>query len=84
MAAAIAGALSLSAHLAKAGSRIVINTSPEPFSNSVASVTEDGIVLGLLWLIFHLISKKSITTANGRQALYQVCSNTPAPAQASE
>lgn len=52
MAAAIAGALSLSAHLAKAGSRIVINTSPEPFSNSVASVTEDGIVLGLLWLIF--------------------------------
>ncbi len=50
--AAFAGAASLSAHLGKAGSRIVINTSPEPFSNSAASVAEDGIVLSLLWLIF--------------------------------
>lgn len=53
IATALAGATSLSSHLGKAGSRIVINTSPEPFSNSVASVTEDGIVLGLLWLVFN-------------------------------
>ena len=52
IAAAVAGLSSLSAHLGKAGGRIVINTSPEPFSNSVASVTEDGIVLTLLWLVF--------------------------------
>ncbi len=52
IAATVAGFSSLSAHLGKAGSRILINTSPEPFSNSVASVTEDGIVLTLLWLVF--------------------------------
>ncbi len=52
LAAGIAGLASLSAHLGKAGSRIVINTSPEPFSNSAASVAEDAIVLGLLWLVF--------------------------------
>lgn len=51
--AAIAGAASLNAHLGKAATRVVINTSPEPFSNSAASVTEDGIVLGMLWLIFN-------------------------------
>ncbi len=51
--AAIAGAASLNAHLGKAGTRVVINTSPQPFSNSAASVTEDGIVLGMLWLIFN-------------------------------
>lgn len=51
--AAIAGAASLNAHLGKASTRAVINTSPEPFSNSAASVAEDGIVLGMLWLIFH-------------------------------
>jgi len=50
--AALAGAASLSAHVGKAGSRIVINTSPEPFSNSAASLAEDGIVLTLLWLVF--------------------------------
>jgi len=27
------------------------NTSPEPFTNSVASVTEDGLVIGALWLM---------------------------------
>ncbi len=51
--AALAGAASLNAHLGKAGTRVVINTSPEPFSNSAASVTEDGIVLGMLWLVFN-------------------------------
>ncbi len=53
VAMAVSGIASLSAHLGKAGTRIMINTSPEPFSNSAASLIEDGIVLGLLWLIFH-------------------------------
>lgn len=52
IAAATSGLASLCAHLGKAGSRIVINTSPEPFSNSAASIVEDGIVLSLLWLVF--------------------------------
>lgn len=51
-AAALAGAASLNAHIGKAGTRVVINTSPEPFTNSAASIAEDSLVLGLLWLVF--------------------------------
>lgn len=51
MAAAIVGGLITSGtHLAKSGSRAAINTSPEPFTNWTASATEDGLVLGGLWL----------------------------------
>jgi uncharacterized protein DUF4126 len=46
--AAIAGAaLATSTHAAKAGARVVANTSPEPFSNWALSFAEDGFVLGL-------------------------------------
>lgn len=49
---ALAGLLgagfSLSAHSAKATTRAAINTSPEPFSNVLASLTEDGIVAGMV------------------------------------
>lgn len=51
LAALLAGTASLSTHGAKAGVRAVVNLSPEPVSNSVASVTEDGLVLGGLALI---------------------------------
>ncbi|AFJ03413.1 putative transmembrane protein [Methylophaga frappieri] len=44
------GALATSSHLSKAGSRLMINTSPEPFSNSLASITEDLLVIAGLWL----------------------------------
>lgn len=47
------GMIALDAHATKAGSRALINTSPEPITNSVASVAEDSIVLGSLWLIIH-------------------------------
>ena len=47
------GAVSLDSHLTKASSRVAINTSPEPVTNSVASVTEDGLVIGVLWLIIN-------------------------------
>jgi hypothetical protein len=49
-AAIIGGTLAAGSHFAKAGSRALINTSPEPFSNWGASLTEDVAVGGLLWL----------------------------------
>ena len=45
----IGGAVTTTSHATKAGSRVLINTSPEPFSNWVASVAEDIIVIGGLW-----------------------------------
>ena len=37
------------ADMVKAGARLAINTSPEPASNIVASLTEDAAVLGVMW-----------------------------------
>jgi hypothetical protein len=48
-AALIGGGLSASSHAAKAGSRVLINTSPEPFTNWGASVGEDVAVVAGLW-----------------------------------
>ena len=45
-----AGALALVSHGAKATTRAAVNTSPEPFSNGVVSLAEDGLVVGLVWL----------------------------------
>jgi len=51
LAAAIAGGtLATGSHLAKTGSRMAINTSPEPFSNWAASFGEDLAVGVMLWL----------------------------------
>jgi hypothetical protein len=49
-AAILGGTLAAGSHFTKASSRAVINTSPEPFSNWAASLTEDVAVGGLLWL----------------------------------
>jgi hypothetical protein len=46
----IGGTIASGTHLAKTGGRAMINTSPEPFSNWTASLTEDVAVGGLLWL----------------------------------
>ncbi len=43
------GGLAATSHTIKAGSRAVINTSPEPFSNWIASITEDFIAIGGLF-----------------------------------
>ena len=51
-AAILGGSLAAGSHFAKAGSRAVINTSPEPFSNWAASFGEDLAVGTLLWLAF--------------------------------
>ncbi|TXT23864.1 MAG: hypothetical protein FD131_5120 [Rhodocyclaceae bacterium] len=45
----IGGTITAGTHFAKAGSRLAINTSPEPFSNWIASLGEEGMVLGGLW-----------------------------------
>jgi hypothetical protein len=49
-AALLCGGIALSSHSTKAGTRIVANHSPEPFSNIGLSLAEDGIVLGGIWL----------------------------------
>jgi len=46
------GALAGTSHFAKAGTRALINTSPEPFSNWAASFGEDLGVAGMVWLAF--------------------------------
>ena len=53
VAALAGGTLAGSAHLAKAGTRALINLSPEPLSNWVASSTEDVLVcVGLVLAFF--------------------------------
>jgi hypothetical protein len=51
-AALLGGALVAGTHLAKTGSRALINTSPEPFSNWGASVGEDLTWLGAFYLMW--------------------------------
>lgn len=48
-AALVGGSLAAGSHAAKAGSRVLINTSPEPVTNWTASISEDLLVLGGLW-----------------------------------
>jgi hypothetical protein len=48
-AAILGGSLAAGSHAAKAGTRMLINTSPEPFSNWFASVGEDIAVIGGVW-----------------------------------
>jgi hypothetical protein len=53
-AAAIGGSSALASHTVKAGTRMAINTSPEPFSNVVMSTAEDLGVAGILtFAMFH-------------------------------
>jgi Domain of unknown function (DUF4126) len=57
IAALLGGTLAAGSHIAKTGSRALINTSPEPFSNIAASLAEDGLVIGgLLLAIAHPIT----------------------------
>lgn len=48
-AALLGGTLAASTHATKAGSRVMINTSPEPFSNWGVSISEDVLVLAGMW-----------------------------------
>lgn len=49
----LGGTLSAASHATKAGTRVLINTSPEPVTNWTASVTEDIVVIGGLWASLH-------------------------------
>ncbi|MFD4527802.1 DUF4126 domain-containing protein [Streptomyces sp. NPDC058470] len=53
-AGAIGGSTALASHTVKAGTRMAINTSPEPFSNVLMSTAEDLGVAGILtFAMFH-------------------------------
>lgn len=47
MVALLGGGLAASSHLTKAGTRVTVNASPEPFSNWVLSLSEDAFVFAL-------------------------------------
>jgi len=50
----LGGGMAAASHAAKAGTRVMINTSPEPFTNWTASILEDvGVVAGLWTALNH-------------------------------
>ncbi|HEY0335169.1 MAG TPA: DUF4126 domain-containing protein [Stenotrophomonas sp.] len=62
--------IALTSHALKAGTRALLNTSPEPASNWIASVAEDTVVTGTLalaiahpWLALILVLAASLTGA---------------------
>lgn len=62
--------VSLASHVLKSGSRLLVNTSPEPVTNIGASVTEDVAVVGALalafanpWLALALVVAVSLSVA---------------------
>jgi len=59
VAALVAGGMALTSHVAKSGTRLVANGSPEPVSNIGLSLAEDGIVLAGLGLIRGTRSSRS-------------------------
>ncbi len=51
VAALLGGVVTLTAHGAKASTRLALNSTPEPFTNWFMSFVEDGVVLLLMWLV---------------------------------
>lgn len=49
----LGGGVSATSHMIKSGSRVLINTSPEPFSNWTASIAEDVAVIAGLFTALH-------------------------------
>lgn len=49
----VGGGLAASTHATKAGSRALINTSPEPVSNWIASISEDIAVFAGVWAMIN-------------------------------
>jgi hypothetical protein len=46
----LAGSVALTSHGTKASTRAAANASPEPVSNSILSIAEDGIAVSLAWM----------------------------------
>jgi hypothetical protein len=54
VAALLGGFLAAGTHVTKAGTRVLINTSPEPVSNWIASVLEDvTVIVGMWTALYH-------------------------------
>lgn len=51
LAALVGGSLAFTSHAAKASTRAAVQASPEPFSNWILSLAEDGIAFALVWLV---------------------------------
>ena len=53
----LGGAVAAGSHVTKAGTRALINTSPEPWSNWTASFSEDALSIGAVWaaLVYPLV-----------------------------
>lgn len=49
----LGGTVTAGSHLAKAGSRAIINTSPEPVTNISASLGEEALLVSGGWLVLH-------------------------------
>jgi len=49
-AAIVGGGMAAGSHATKAGTRVMINASPEPVTNWIASISEDLSVIGGLWV----------------------------------
>ncbi|MFG1806574.1 DUF4126 domain-containing protein [Streptomyces sp. NPDC049040] len=56
-AAAVGGSTALASHLVKAGTRMAVNTSPEPVSNIVLSLAEDlGVGVLVIFALYHPVA----------------------------
>jgi len=51
--AILGGGMAASTHATKAGTRVLLNASPEPFTNWFTSLGEDVAVIAGLWTAFH-------------------------------
>ncbi|MFB7032257.1 MULTISPECIES: DUF4126 domain-containing protein [unclassified Streptomyces] len=60
-AAAVGGSTALLSHVVKAGTRMAVNTSPEPFSNVGVSLAEDlGVAAVVTFAIFHPVAAAAV------------------------
>ncbi|MEW2420316.1 DUF4126 domain-containing protein [Streptomyces nigra] len=63
-AGAVGGSTALVSHLVKAGTRMAVNSSPEPFSNILVSLAEDlGVAALITFAIFHPVAAAVVTGA---------------------
>ena len=70
----LGGSTALASHTVKAGTRMAINTSPEPFSNMVMSTAEDlGVAAVLTFALFHPVAAAIIAAVLLAAGLVVIC-----------
>ncbi|MFH0520061.1 DUF4126 domain-containing protein [Streptomyces sp. M41] len=73
-AGAVGGSTALLSHLVKAGTRMAVNTSPEPFSNVVVSIAEDlGVAAIITFAIFHPVAAAVVAGTLLLAGLFLLC-----------